>query len=220
MIATIHPFEEAGLGRAPFRFVEMTVSVYSAAPGHSQPAGTCDYCGQGIKYCCHIASVDGKTAVVGCDCIRKLERIDNRLISDIDREVAKLEKAARDEKRRAKWQAENERRERMLQAERAANGGFTLAELAAQQRRSEQAAREAEFAAKNAWLIDALDGQSGEFAASMQAKLRQNEVRDLSNRCVSILQDIYAKRHGRRGSKAYQAACDDFDSRVQYRSNP
>jgi hypothetical protein len=31
---------------------------------------------------------------------------------------------------------------------------------------------------------------------------------------VSILADIYAKAHGRRGSKAFDDALDDFDARI------
>lgn len=67
----VHPFEKAGLGRAPFAFVAMRENVYSACPGHSQPGGTCDYCGTGIMYECVIESSDGKRFVVGSDCVRK-----------------------------------------------------------------------------------------------------------------------------------------------------
>lgn len=67
----VHPFERAGLGSAPFRFLGMRENVYSACPGHSQPGGTCDYCGTGIRYECVIGSADGRKFVVGTDCVRK-----------------------------------------------------------------------------------------------------------------------------------------------------
>lgn len=75
---TIHPFETAGLGKAPFKFAGMYEDrgpkqypngMTVGAPG--QPMGTCEYCGQGIALCCRIASADGKTFVVGSDCVEK-----------------------------------------------------------------------------------------------------------------------------------------------------
>lgn len=79
--AKIHPFEARGLGRAPFRCVgsyEDRGPHYLAdgsqigAPG--QPMGSCDYCGQGIAHCFQIQSADGKTFVVGSDCVAKTNR--------------------------------------------------------------------------------------------------------------------------------------------------
>lgn len=78
-----HPFEKAGLGKGPFRFVGLFrkvgpittqvapgVEVQVGSPG--QPMGTCDYCGMGIADCYEVASADGKKFVVGCDCIMKV----------------------------------------------------------------------------------------------------------------------------------------------------
>ena len=78
----IHKFEEAGLGKAPFRFVRveervgpMIISVENGitttvgAPG--QPCGTCDYCGTAIKECCIIRSADGRQFIVGNQCVHK-----------------------------------------------------------------------------------------------------------------------------------------------------
>lgn len=58
-----HPWEKAGLGVAPFRFVMMTT-----APGQGDG---CHYCGTGIKYLFHCVSSDGKRFHVGCDCIAR-----------------------------------------------------------------------------------------------------------------------------------------------------
>lgn len=94
----IHPFEERGLGKAPFRYVgcyedrgphrhvvdgvELTVG----SPG--QPMGTCDYCGQGIAICCRIESADGKSFVVGSDCVLKTTKA--AATTDADRANAKM----------------------------------------------------------------------------------------------------------------------------------
>lgn len=100
MTTTIcHPFEVAGLGIAPFRLISVTEKVYGP---QNQPAGTCDYCCNGIRYCCNIQSSDGKRFIVGCDCVRKLDRADNRLIGEvekakraIDREAARVKREGR-----------------------------------------------------------------------------------------------------------------------------
>ena len=97
----VHPFEKAGLGEAPFRFVgmerrvgpiriasEFGTTTEIGSPG--QPMGVCDYCGTGIAYCCSIKSSDGKVFVVGTTCVNKTE--DTRLISDSDRAVRKHRK--------------------------------------------------------------------------------------------------------------------------------
>lgn len=68
----VHPFERARLGRAPFRFAGMHESVYSAAPGHSQPGGTCEFCGMGIRYVCTVEGADGKRFSVGTDCVARV----------------------------------------------------------------------------------------------------------------------------------------------------
>lgn len=120
---SVHPFEEAGLGLAPFRFVGMRevrgpllvmvdgVEFQVGAPG--QPMGTCAYCGQGIAVCCDISSADGKRFTVGSDCVAKVEREDNR-VSPILTEVEKWKKARaadkREEKRVAAWHRARERR--------------------------------------------------------------------------------------------------------------
>jgi len=84
MTDKLHVFEKAGLGKAPFRLVGMTVEVgpykwfdpkypgvmmECGAPG--QPMGTCRYCGQGIKDCYWIKSADEKRFMVGCICVNK-----------------------------------------------------------------------------------------------------------------------------------------------------
>lgn len=213
-VATQHPFESAGLGLAPFAYVGMIEKTYSACPGHSQPAGTCDYCGQGIKYCCEIRSADGRRFTVGCDCVRKVNRADNRLLAAMERDIAAREKANRDTARREKWQAECEERDRQLQLQRDKNGGLTDAEVLSVERQRVEAETLEKFTVKNCWLLDVLANHSGDFCASMSDKIRRGEISGLPDRCVDILRDIYGKSFGRSGSKKYNTACDEFDSRV------
>lgn len=91
---TLHPFEKAGLGTAPFRFIGHYRDVgpkpmgdgitMCGAPG--QPMGTCDYCSQGIADCYQVKSADGKQFVVGCDCISKLAKQSNMTASQLARD--------------------------------------------------------------------------------------------------------------------------------------
>jgi hypothetical protein len=77
----VHRFEEAGLGRAPFRFVGIETANDRAAVQTERAsngmiyttnyATSCDYCGQGIQNAFQVRSADGKQFKVGCDCIRK-----------------------------------------------------------------------------------------------------------------------------------------------------
>lgn len=93
----LHRFEKAGLGVGPFQFVgcyedrgpkrmERDGFVYEVgSPG--QPMGVCSYCGQGIALCCQIRDANGKTFIVGSDCVRHTG--DSGLIKCVDAEMAK-----------------------------------------------------------------------------------------------------------------------------------
>lgn len=81
----IHPFEEAGLGKAPFECVGVVRKIgplqvgpdsFAGAPG--QPMGTCAYCFTGIAECCQIKSADGQSFEVGNVCVGKTD--DGRLM--------------------------------------------------------------------------------------------------------------------------------------------
>lgn len=69
-----HPFERAGLGKAPFRCVGCRENWF-VMPGFGQkPGGSCDYCGTGILYEYVIKSADGAEFVVGSDCVMKCDK--------------------------------------------------------------------------------------------------------------------------------------------------
>lgn len=116
MEMNVHPFEKAGLGKAPFKFVGMEtrvgpikfiengVEVQAGAPG--QPMGTCEYCGMGIAVCCSIRSSDGKHFIVGSTCVEKTSK---ELTRAMKPELKKHKKAVAQERvAKAKAVFENE----------------------------------------------------------------------------------------------------------------
>lgn len=72
---SIHRFERAGMGKAPFTVVGFGREIFQAIPGDPscpiQPGTSCDYCGTGIMDVAYIESADGKRSKVGCDCVQK-----------------------------------------------------------------------------------------------------------------------------------------------------
>lgn len=71
---SLHPFERAKLGKAPFRCVGCRENwfVVEGAGGYKKPGGSCNYCGTGILYEYVIESSDGASFVVGCDCVQRV----------------------------------------------------------------------------------------------------------------------------------------------------
>ena len=119
---TVHPFEEMGLGKAPFKWLRMYadvgphkwvdkktgISYESGAPG--QPMGSCDYCGTGIMYVNVIRSADGKKSNIGSDCVRKVCDKASHAVMCVERELRYLRntpelRESRKEKRHAREEA-------------------------------------------------------------------------------------------------------------------
>jgi hypothetical protein len=101
----LHPFEKAGLGKAPFRCVGVSRKVGPiriANPGGTvteigapgQPMGWCDFCGAGIADCYEIRSADGKSFVVGCDCVAKVCAKGERILDEVQRMARDARNAA------------------------------------------------------------------------------------------------------------------------------
>jgi hypothetical protein len=204
---TIHAFENAGLGKYPFVLVGVSEKIHVAYPGATpQPAGTCDYCGTGIKICCHIQSADGKEFIVGSDCVAKTG--DEGLKKVITRTI----NAQRSEKKLA---AQRAARELVLDGERERNGGKTDAELT----QEENDRIKAEVTTANKWLIDVLDQvpYASDFVAGIKSDLNYELAPSLSENVKRILSDIYAKTvtfGARRNSAEYNAATKDFFNKV------
>ena len=87
--STVHCFQVAGLGLAPFHFTgNMTESVHVVPGGDPKPGSSCDYCGTAIRYVFWVQSADNKQFKVGCDCIHKTG--DRGLIQEISTAERKL----------------------------------------------------------------------------------------------------------------------------------
>jgi hypothetical protein len=102
--AMIHKFEKAGHGVAPYSYEGCTEQVITYPDGTQQPAGTCDYCGNGIRYKYFVKSADGVRFGVGSDCIRSIEGASNVASTIEQRERSRRNAAAR-ERARVKRQA-------------------------------------------------------------------------------------------------------------------
>lgn len=105
-----HPFEKAGLGKAPFRYLGCTESKIVDYPGATpRPGTTCDFCGTAIMGVFFVGSADGKRFKVGCDCIAKTERKDNtadrKFCTAVEMEVKKRRNAMARERNAAKGAA-------------------------------------------------------------------------------------------------------------------
>ena len=76
----VHPFEQSGLGKAPFEFLGVTRNVgpikladgITSVGSPGQPMGSCKHCGTGIAYEYRIRSACGKVSTVGSTCIEKI----------------------------------------------------------------------------------------------------------------------------------------------------
>ena len=109
----IHAFEQAGLGKAPFRYVgmlhqeisygERVIGSAGGIPITTKPGGTCDYCGKYIVNIFNVESSDGHKFHVGCDCIQKVG--DAGLTKLVKADVKKM-KAAREAARIAQAKAD------------------------------------------------------------------------------------------------------------------
>ena len=219
-----HPFEIAGLGRAPFRFVGI-VSLPSRALAEQNPSafanamseiprgigvGTCAFCGQGIVNNAIVQDATGKRFVVGCDCIRKIST--RKLVSAMQAAINAEKRAKAKAAREAAHEARRVAAAALLDAERERNGGSTDWEASQEAARAKRRAERARFIASNAWLIDVLRGQSGTFCQSVADDLETRAVSALSPRCREIVREIFIKVSGGRDAAARRGAEAVFDA--------
>ncbi len=231
----IHHDWERVAGRAPYRMVGCfsiphpgafgdNVAGYQNALrelGEMQRAmgvagGACDICGHPLVANYVLENADGRRFVVGCDCVTRSG--DTRLTTEVEEAERERQRKLRQARQRAEWAAKQAAR---AAQERADNGGKTLAEIQAERVREaaqKAAQRAVHAAAENGWLIQVLEGvpTNGEFLPSMIDTLHREPAAGLSDRCLQILGDIYAKAVSgkRRGTKAWNAARDEFDDKI------
>jgi hypothetical protein len=99
-----HVFERAQLGSAPFRFLYMEEKLIKHPDGTTQAAGSCQYCGTGIRYCYYIQSAEDKKFYVGSDCVAHLG--DEKLVAVVMSAERKRKNAIAAERRFQKRLAE------------------------------------------------------------------------------------------------------------------
>lgn len=69
------------------------------------------------------------------------------------------------------------------------------------------------YSVANAWLIDVLRASPSYFAQNIARNLADYSIDELlSEKAFRIVRDIYGKTQGRRGSKSYKAAVEQFDA--------
>lgn len=226
-----HKWQEQGLGEAPFRAVaiismpspglaEANTNAYNNAVAEAQQAAnrfgvmlcSCNSCGQSLQNNVVIRDSKGKHFVVGIDCAGRTG--DSRLIT----ETEALERARQKALREARYEAERLEREARIaaaqQEQRDRNGGLTDYEMEQKARQEAEAARRVQATEQNRWLLDVLARvpYSSDFVMSMIRDLEAKPAADLSDRCLAILGEIYAKTvsGARKNSKAYKTAEDEF----------
>lgn len=117
----VHPFEKAGLGKAPFKYVGQVhqdisygmANIQIQGPNgpiccQTKPGGTCDFCGTYIVDMFRIKSADDKTFIVGSDCLLKTWRDREPGTTPIEGE-AKAARDIRESKTKKRHAAEDRR---------------------------------------------------------------------------------------------------------------
>lgn len=195
----IHRFEEHGLGKAPFAFVDMFQRVNQ----DGYPIGTCRYCGNGIKYCYLIRSADGRSFEVGSECVKKTD----------DEGLKRIVDVAKQDRKRA---LEMARYQEECAAQRIRNGGKTDHEIECERREAERKTKAEADSKASEWLWSVLQNSTSSFGRGIADNLRRGleTLAMQTPRCLAICKDIYCKMAGRRGSKAYAQAEEEFESKI------
>jgi len=220
--ATLHPFEAAGMGNGPYKFL-YCCSLPSASLAEQNPdayrnahrelprdisggLGTCRNCGMAIMNICIVQDAQGIKYGVGSDCV---EKTGDRCIGTpanvaVARMVAKKRREAKEAARIAKAKAFAESPEGIARAAAEKAKEEALAEL--------HAKRITDTMAKFEFVLPYLARSSGSFCTSIADQIRNGYAP--TGRALEIVQDIYSSAHGRRNSKAYADASDDFAERL------
>jgi hypothetical protein len=224
-----HPFELAGMGLGPFRFVGM-VQIPSASLAEHNPSayngalaslprnliggcGTCYNCGMAISNICIVENSTGQRYGIGSDCVLKTG--DPFLGNKVKVTLARIQRAKRQEKAEAQREA---RRAAFLSAvcNEAGETNAQRIERENSEAKAAQVAREAAALSRFAFILPILDAHSrtdGDFCYNMAYGLRHGNMP--RGRALDIVGDIYAKSFGRRDSKAYNAAREEFDAKME-----
>lgn len=232
---SIHLFENAGLGKAPFRCVsfiqlpsvslaEHNPSGYNnamnnatqIAKGYNIKLGSCDYCGMALMNHFVIKSADKKFFTVGCECVRKTN--DSGLRDKVKLLQRQKAKAEREKKRQEKHKIAMAEREAKEEQERIKNGGLTNYELNQIHQKAIDFDKFLSVQPYNEFIYPVLE-EKAEYSGFCDSILHDlkagKKISDLPQRALDIISDIYAKSYGRRNSKKYNDAYDDFWEKIK-----
>lgn len=120
---TVHIFEKAQLGTAPFRLLR--VDMIEQDPNGPRRGTSCDHCGTYITNLFFCESSDGKKFVIGSTCAEKLG--DAGLTKAVRTEVSNHRRELRNQRQLAEWEAARPARE-AYQQEQAAQKAALIAE--------------------------------------------------------------------------------------------
>ena len=220
-----HPFELSGLGTGPYRWVgicsipplslaEANPSAYNAALAALprdlvNGCGVCAHCGTPLTNICIVRDAQGRHYGIGSDCIEEVH--DPFLGKAAKVAIARLQR----DQRRAREAAKREANHKRWLATVCNEAGETNAQRLERELREREAAQKARkdaVWAKFGFLLPFLGGPEGGFCASIAASIRNGQAP--SGRALEICGEIYAKAHGRRGSKAYIEALNEFNDRT------
>lgn len=215
-MSELHPFEQSGCGIGPFKFLGM-VSIPRTTLAEVNPeaynnalkalpvlvggCGTCYHCGMAIMNICIIKDSAGKLFGVGTTCVEKTG--DPSLADPAKVALARHTRKLRQERLAAAAQAR-------VAAFWASPEGIAKRAAIDAQAATQATARE-QVRAKWGFLLPHLEDRPG-FCSSIARDIRNGFAP--SGRAVEILEDIFGKAHGRRGSAAYDAAVNVFDTNL------
>lgn len=218
MEKTIHVFEDAGMGKAPFKLIGL-YSIPSSSLGATNPdaynnmlkampkgigIGSCAYCGTPLVHNFIIESACGKKSPVGCDCVAKTD--DKGLVKAIKLEKSRVNREKRQQEQKDKYDA-------MLNQQREKNGGLTDYEINNQKAMERKLARELALESVITFLepfLIALKHDGSSFSNDLYRQLSTGDM-NVYPRAASIVKQITAKQAGRLGSKKFNARYDELE---------
>lgn len=202
---TIHAWEAAGLGKAPFECIGM-FSLPSPSLAAQNPSaynnqlrmmpkgfsmGTCAACGQALINNYMIEAASGERFSVGCDCVNKTGSAG--LIKKVDQIKKKVAADKRREAKERRLAMQRAQAEAKLAAQRARNGGLTDHEVRQQKEERQRWKRIEVVATTLGPVINALalKQDRGSFARDMLDTLNRGYLPN--GRALEICCEIYAK---------------------------
>lgn len=186
MTASLHPFERAGLGVAPFRCMGVKENRFEMPGFGWKPGGCCAYCGTGILYEYQIRDRDGRDFVVGSTCVERTGAVVNGF-REVRAEAAKT-------KRQAGAKARREERDRLWAEDK-------------ERRAQARAEGSQKWRAENSDLVDALKDEvlcADTFVRSMRDSLNQwgsltdNQAKALRSCLLRINSSMHLGKEGER----------------------